>query len=165
MARRRMSERPSDPFHSPARPPSMEARLTRVAWRRVWEDARWPPTLMAARVCRCTATCIPANVLMARGAVVGVIDFGNACAGDPALDLAAMWVSLPRRRTSPRGRYARSTTISAAGPGLGDRVRDAARDHRIVTHGRRAAGPRTGGRASNAGPPETRYVPVTTSRQ
>jgi aminoglycoside phosphotransferase (APT) family kinase protein len=37
----------------------------------------------------------PANVLTADGAFCGVIDFGDHCAGDPACDLAAVWLLLP----------------------------------------------------------------------
>lgn len=37
----------------------------------------------------------PANVLTADGALCGVVDFGDLCAGDPALDLAACWILLP----------------------------------------------------------------------
>ena len=38
----------------------------------------------------------PANVLVAGGTLVGVIDFGDLCAGDPATDVAAVWLLLPR---------------------------------------------------------------------
>jgi aminoglycoside phosphotransferase (APT) family kinase protein len=37
----------------------------------------------------------PANVLTTGGALCGVIDFGDLCAGDPACDLAAAWILLP----------------------------------------------------------------------
>jgi aminoglycoside phosphotransferase (APT) family kinase protein len=37
----------------------------------------------------------PANVLTTDGSICGVIDFGDMCAGDPALDLAASWMLLP----------------------------------------------------------------------
>lgn len=37
----------------------------------------------------------PANVVVSDGALSGVIDFGDMCAGDPAVDLAAAWVLLP----------------------------------------------------------------------
>ncbi|MFI9003328.1 aminoglycoside phosphotransferase family protein [Streptomyces sp. NPDC053541] len=36
-----------------------------------------------------------ANVVTADGALCGVIDFGDLCAGDPACDLAAAWSLLP----------------------------------------------------------------------
>lgn len=37
----------------------------------------------------------PANVLTADGEICGVIDFGDLCAGDPALDVASAWILLP----------------------------------------------------------------------
>jgi aminoglycoside phosphotransferase (APT) family kinase protein len=37
----------------------------------------------------------PANVIVRHGALAGVIDFGEMCAGDPATDLAAAWILLP----------------------------------------------------------------------
>ena len=37
----------------------------------------------------------PANTLIGNGTLVGVIDFGDLCAGDPATDVAAAWLLLP----------------------------------------------------------------------
>jgi aminoglycoside phosphotransferase (APT) family kinase protein len=37
----------------------------------------------------------PANVLVSGGAITGVIDFGEMCVGDPAVDLASAWMLLP----------------------------------------------------------------------
>lgn len=37
----------------------------------------------------------PANVVVQDGALSGVIDFGEMCAGDPATDLSAAWILLP----------------------------------------------------------------------
>ncbi|ARP73655.1 aminoglycoside phosphotransferase [Streptomyces pluripotens] len=37
----------------------------------------------------------PANVVVADGSLAGVLDFGDVCAGDPATDLAAVWLLLP----------------------------------------------------------------------
>jgi aminoglycoside phosphotransferase (APT) family kinase protein len=37
----------------------------------------------------------PANTLFASGSLSAVIDFGDVCAGDPATDLAALWLSAP----------------------------------------------------------------------
>lgn len=37
----------------------------------------------------------PANVLTSDGNLCGVVDFGDLCAGDPALDLATCWILLP----------------------------------------------------------------------
>lgn len=37
----------------------------------------------------------PRNVLMRDGKILAVIDWGDMCAGDPATDLAALWMLLP----------------------------------------------------------------------
>jgi aminoglycoside phosphotransferase (APT) family kinase protein len=37
----------------------------------------------------------PSNIVVEEGVLVGVIDFGELCAGDPATDLAAAWMLLP----------------------------------------------------------------------
>ena len=37
----------------------------------------------------------PANTIVSGGTVVGVIDFGDLCAGDPATDIGAAWMSIP----------------------------------------------------------------------
>jgi aminoglycoside phosphotransferase (APT) family kinase protein len=37
----------------------------------------------------------PANILSHRGTLVGILDFGDMCAGDRANDLAAAWILLP----------------------------------------------------------------------
>ncbi len=37
----------------------------------------------------------PANVLTEDGNLCGIVDFGDLCAGDPAVDLAACWILLP----------------------------------------------------------------------
>lgn len=52
----------------------------------------------------------PANVLIARGTVVAVIDFGDMCAGDPATDLGGAWMLLPTSAMS---------TLAAAYGGVG----------------------------------------------
>ena len=48
----------------------------------------------------------PANILTADGNFCGVVDFGDVCAGDPALDLAACWILLPDREAIERFRAA-----------------------------------------------------------
>ena len=64
------------------------------AVRAIWEDAiaapRWdgPPQWLHGDL-------HPANVLTSDGDFCGVVDFGDMCAGDPALDLAACWILLP----------------------------------------------------------------------
>ena len=37
----------------------------------------------------------PANILVHRGRISGVIDFGDITAGDPASDLSVAWMLLP----------------------------------------------------------------------
>jgi len=64
------------------------------AARRVWHDAietsEWqgPRTWLHGDL-------HPANVVGREGALAGVIDFGDLCAGDPATDLSAAWILLP----------------------------------------------------------------------
>jgi aminoglycoside phosphotransferase (APT) family kinase protein len=64
------------------------------AIRAIWDDAvaapRWegPPLWLHGDL-------HPANVLTADGNFCGVVDFGDLCAGDPALDIAACWILLP----------------------------------------------------------------------
>jgi aminoglycoside phosphotransferase (APT) family kinase protein len=52
----------------------------------------------------------PANVLTADGILCGVVDFGDLCAGDPALDIAAGWILLPDHESIERfqGAYGRA---------------------------------------------------------
>ncbi|WP_329174762.1 aminoglycoside phosphotransferase family protein [Streptomyces sp. NBC_01477] len=69
-----------------------EVGLQRV--QQVWDEAlaapEWegPPVWLHADL-------HPANVVVSDGTLSGVIDFGDMCAGDPAVDLAAAWVLLP----------------------------------------------------------------------
>lgn len=42
------------------------------------------------------------NVLVAEGAISGIIDWGDICTGDPATDLAAFWTVLPTREARLR---------------------------------------------------------------
>jgi aminoglycoside phosphotransferase (APT) family kinase protein len=61
---------------------------------RVWEAAvaapRWdrPPVWLHGDL-------HPANILVDRGRISGVIDFGDITSGDPATDLAVVWMVLP----------------------------------------------------------------------
>ncbi|MFF2960248.1 aminoglycoside phosphotransferase family protein [Streptomyces sp. NPDC057963] len=72
---------------------SVASRVPEAA-RDVWEEAvsapgrQGPPRWLHADL-------HPANVTVSDGALSGVIDFGELCAGDPATDLAAAWVILP----------------------------------------------------------------------
>jgi aminoglycoside phosphotransferase (APT) family kinase protein len=60
----------------------------------VWDDAVAAPAWTGPPVWL-HADLHPANVLTAGGAICGVVDFGDLCAGDPAYDLAAAWILLP----------------------------------------------------------------------
>ncbi|HEY3686893.1 MAG TPA: aminoglycoside phosphotransferase family protein [Streptosporangiaceae bacterium] len=64
------------------------------AVRAVWEDAVAAPD-WAGPPMWLHGDLHPANVLTADGALCGVIDFGDLCAGDPAYDLSAAWTLLP----------------------------------------------------------------------
>jgi aminoglycoside phosphotransferase (APT) family kinase protein len=75
------------------------------AVRAIWDDAvtapRWerPPLWLHGDL-------HPANILTADGTFCGVVDFGDLCAGDPALDLAACWILLPDHDAIERFRSA-----------------------------------------------------------
>ncbi|MGI5244058.1 aminoglycoside phosphotransferase family protein [Dactylosporangium sp. CA-139066] len=64
------------------------------AVRAVWDDALGAPP-WAGPALWIHADLHPANVLTRDGTLCGVIDFGDLCAGDPAYDLAAVWLLLP----------------------------------------------------------------------
>ncbi|MCU1367995.1 MAG: aminoglycoside phosphotransferase [Ilumatobacteraceae bacterium] len=60
----------------------------------IWDDAVTAPDWQGPRLWL-HGDLHPANVLTANGDFCGVVDFGDLCAGDPALDLAACWILLP----------------------------------------------------------------------
>ncbi|THV26447.1 aminoglycoside phosphotransferase family protein [Glycomyces paridis] len=62
--------------------------------REVWADALAAPAYDGPPVWL-HGDLHPANAVTAGGALTGLIDFGDMCAGDPATDLAAAWVLLP----------------------------------------------------------------------
>jgi len=66
----------------------------RSAVRAIWNDATTAPDWSGPRLWL-HADLHPANVLTLDGTLCGVVDFGDLCAGDPALDLAACWILLP----------------------------------------------------------------------
>jgi aminoglycoside phosphotransferase (APT) family kinase protein len=116
-------EAPSDAPHNPYRSiplsdraPAVEEHLHRLATeidvdgtRRVWQQALeaepWnrPPRWIHGDL-------HPANILVAQGTVVAVIDFGDVCAGDPATDVGGAWMLLPTSAMS---------TLAAAYGGVG----------------------------------------------
>ena len=64
---------------------------------RVWESAAAAPAWGGPPVWL-HGDLHPANILVARGRVGSVIDFGDITAGDPATDLAVAWMFLPARQ-------------------------------------------------------------------
>lgn len=62
--------------------------------RSVWDDAVAAPH-HGGRPAWLHGDLHPANLLVAGGVVVAVIDFGDTCAGDPACDLGAAWMTVP----------------------------------------------------------------------
>ncbi len=54
----------------------------------------------------------PMNLLVDRGVVSGVIDFGDLCSGDPATDLAVAWMMFPPE-SRPSFRAAAANDVSA----------------------------------------------------
>ncbi len=72
----------------------IRGRADRNAALRLWERAvstpRWPgPPLWIH------GDLHPGNLLVTNERLSGVIDFGDLCGGDPATDLAVMWMLLP----------------------------------------------------------------------
>lgn len=98
---------PADAPHNPyrsgpvvSRAATFEERLEKLCRhvkeptiRAIWDEAvasphhAGPPTWLHGDL-------HPANTLVRDGAVVAVIDFGDLCAGDPAVDVGAAWMSL-----------------------------------------------------------------------
>ena len=62
--------------------------------RAIWEDAVAAPAWTGPKVW-VHGDLHPANVMVADGTLVGVVDFGDLFAGDPAVDIAAAWLLLP----------------------------------------------------------------------
>lgn len=75
------------------------------AVRAIWDDAvtapQWegPPLWLHGDL-------HPANILTTNGNLSGVVDFGDLCTGDPALDLAACWILPPEHEAIERFRSA-----------------------------------------------------------
>jgi aminoglycoside phosphotransferase (APT) family kinase protein len=100
------AQAPANPFRGVPladRNAAFESRLARLtpevdaaAARRTWAEAlaapRWhgPPLWLHGDL-------HPANILVDRGRISGVIDFGDITSGDPATDLSVAWAMLPAR--------------------------------------------------------------------
>lgn len=76
-----------------------------LAVRAIWDDAVDAP-LWEGSPLWLHGDLHPANVLTADGNLCGVVDFGDLCAGDPALDIAACWILLPDHEAIERFRSA-----------------------------------------------------------
>lgn len=81
--------------------------------RAIWDDAVDAPGWQGTPVWL-HGDLHPANVLTADGTFCGVIDFGDLCAGDPALDLAAGWILLPEVEAVERFRAANPLAMDDA---------------------------------------------------
>ena len=72
-----------------ALPPDIDARAVADAWAR----ALGPPRTRARRVW-VHGDLHPGNLVVDRGRLTGIIDWGDLCAGDPATDLSVAWMVL-----------------------------------------------------------------------
>ncbi|SDB91316.1 Predicted kinase, aminoglycoside phosphotransferase (APT) family [Raineyella antarctica] len=63
----------------------------RAAWERSLRAPVWPGPPMWVH-----GDVHPGNLLQVEGRLVGIIDFGDVAAGDPAVDLAAAWLTFDR---------------------------------------------------------------------
>ncbi len=108
------------------------------AVRRAWLDAITAPR-HAGPPCWLHGDLHPANILVHGGQVSGVIDFGDITSGDPAADLAVMWMLLParlhgtfREAYHPAGAAGASGASGASGEALWARARGWALNLAIV---------------------------------
>jgi aminoglycoside phosphotransferase (APT) family kinase protein len=74
-------------------------------FRAIWADAFAAPLWEGPRLWL-HGDLHPANVLTSDGDLCGVVDFGDLCAGDPALDIASCWILLPDTEAISRFRAA-----------------------------------------------------------
>jgi aminoglycoside phosphotransferase (APT) family kinase protein len=98
------ADAPANPFRGvplASRAEAVEARLSRISAHlpagaaSVWEQALAAP--IDAQPTWLHGDPHARNVLTRGGRLVGFIDWGDLCAGDPANDLAAVWMLLPDR--------------------------------------------------------------------
>ena len=68
----------------------VDAAAARLVWAEALAAPRWdgPPLWLHGDL-------HPANILVDRGRISGVIDFGDITTGDPATDLSVAWALLP----------------------------------------------------------------------
>lgn len=100
------ADAPVNPFRGVPLPDRADAVLARLdalpgldrgAVLAVWHDAAGAPPWSGPPLWL-HGDLHPANVLVHRGRVGGIIDFGDVTAGDPATDLAVAWTLLPLSR-------------------------------------------------------------------
>jgi aminoglycoside phosphotransferase (APT) family kinase protein len=84
---------------------TIPSRIDSKAVRAIWDDAVAAPGWEGAPLWL-HGDLHPANVLTSHGNLCGVVDFGDLCAGDPALDLAVAWILLPDTQSIERFRAA-----------------------------------------------------------
>ncbi len=84
---------------------TIPSRIDSKAVRAIWDDSVAAPGWEGAPLWL-HGDLHPANVLTSHGNLCGVVDFGDLCAGDPALDLAAAWILLPDTQSIERFRAA-----------------------------------------------------------
>jgi aminoglycoside phosphotransferase (APT) family kinase protein len=94
------------------------AHITDVV-RRAWDQALAAPTDVEPTWIH--GDLHPRNILVDRGRLSAVIDWGDVTRGDPATDLAAIWMLFPPRAhdrpSPPMDRYHRRRSAGrAAGP-------------------------------------------------
>jgi hypothetical protein len=79
----------------------------------IWHDAVAAPG-WAGHGSGCTAICTRPTSSPRMAILCGIVDFGDLCAGDPAVDLAACWVLLPDEDGVRRFQRAYQLTADAA---------------------------------------------------
>lgn len=123
---------PPNAPHNPARGVPLSARAETVERRlyglrdelgsvatleRLWSEALHAPPVRAPRWIH--GDLHAQNVLIEKGRISGIIDWGNVCAGDPATDLAGVWMLFenPEARRACLARYEAADEVIARARG------------------------------------------------
>jgi len=86
--------------HLRSLPDDVDRAAVEAAWATALDEVSW-----AGPAVWIHGDLHPGNLVVRRGRLVGVVDFGDLTAGDPATDLAVAWMCLaPGERASLRGR-------------------------------------------------------------
>lgn len=114
---------PADAPHNPVRGVPLRdrddvvrARLTDPTLLALWDDALAAPRWKGAPLW-VHGDVHPGNIVVHRGAIAALLDFGDLCAGDPACDLAVAWLAF--------GAHGRGLFRHALVDGADDRYDDA----------------------------------------